>query len=73
NHRRNGLSITNLTGHPTVTVPNRLDPLDDGPAERRRPDAINFIGGLYQDDLTLALAHAYQSATDFHLQRPPIS
>ncbi|NNE69824.1 MAG: amidase, partial [Rhodothermales bacterium] len=32
NHRCNGLSITNLTGHPTVTVPNRLDPLDDGPA-----------------------------------------
>lgn len=72
NHRRNGLSITNLTGHPSVTVPNRLAPLDDGPPERRRPDAINFIGALYQDDLALALAHAYQSATDFHLQRPSI-
>ncbi len=73
NHRRNGLSITNLTGHPTVTVPNRLDPLEDAPESgRRRTDAINFIGGLYQDDVTLAVAHAYQSATDFHLQRPPI-
>ena len=73
NHRRGGLSITNLTGHPTVTVPSRLDPLPDDPdSPRRIPDAINFIGGLYQDDVTLAVAHAYQSATDFHLQRPSI-
>jgi Asp-tRNA(Asn)/Glu-tRNA(Gln) amidotransferase A subunit family amidase len=73
NYRRNGLRITNLTGHPSVTVPNRLSPLEDAPeSPRRQPDAINFIGGLYQDDLTLAVAHAYQSATNFHLQRPPI-
>ncbi|MFT4604695.1 MAG: Asp-tRNA(Asn)/Glu-tRNA(Gln) amidotransferase A subunit family amidase [Rhodothermales bacterium] len=73
NHRRNGLSITNLTGHPSVTVPNRLDPIENAPESgRRRTDAINFIGGLYQDDVTLAVAHAYQTATDFHLQRPPI-
>ncbi|MBO6575433.1 MAG: amidase [Rhodothermales bacterium] len=73
NHRRGGLAITNLTGHPSVTVPNRFSPLEDAPdSPRRQPDAINFIGALYQDDMALAVAHAYQSATDFHLQRPPI-
>jgi Asp-tRNA(Asn)/Glu-tRNA(Gln) amidotransferase A subunit family amidase len=73
NHRRNGLSITNLTGHPSVTVPNRLSPLpDDLNSPRRQPDSINFIGGLYQDDMALAVAAAYQSATNFHSRHPSI-
>ncbi len=39
---------------------------DDG-----TPTSITFMGRLYGDDKALALAHAYQQATDFHLQRPP--
>lgn len=67
------LSITNLTGHPCVAVPNRFDPLDDQPAgPRREPGSITFVGNLYRDAETLALAHAYQQATDFHRRRPPI-
>ena len=34
--------------------------------------AVTFVGGLYRDAAALALAHAYQQATDFHRRRPPI-
>ncbi len=67
------LRITNLTGHPSITVPNAFHPLEDAAgAARRRPASISFVGGLYQDADVLALAAAYQHATDFHRQRPPI-
>lgn len=67
------LGITNLTGHPSVTLPNRFDPLEDDPgSERRQPGSITFVGGLYRDDQALAVAHAWQQATDFHRRRPPI-
>jgi Asp-tRNA(Asn)/Glu-tRNA(Gln) amidotransferase A subunit family amidase len=36
------------------------------------PTSITFQGGLDDDDLTLAVADAYQHATDFHTQRPPL-
>jgi Asp-tRNA(Asn)/Glu-tRNA(Gln) amidotransferase A subunit family amidase len=67
------LRITNLTGHPCVCLPNAFHPLDDDPASpRRQPGSITFAGGLYKDAEVLALAHAYQHATDFHRRRPPI-
>ena len=67
------LRITNLTGHPAVVVPNRFDLLEDQPnSPRRSPGSITFMGGLYKDDAVLAVAHAYQQQTDFHLRRPPI-
>lgn len=68
------LLMTNLTGHPSVTVPHAFLPVDDQPAEspRRNPASITFLGGLYRDDLTLAVADWYQQQTDFHRRRPPI-
>lgn len=68
------LGVTNLTGHPSVTVPNAFHRVEDAPAgsPRRAPGSITFIGALYRDDAALALAHAYQGATDFHRRRPPI-
>lgn len=67
------LSITNLTGHPCVSVPNGFDVLEDSPDSARcQPRSITFSGPLYADAEVLQLAHAYQSETDFHLQRPPI-
>ncbi|MEZ4701742.1 MAG: amidase [Rhodothermales bacterium] len=67
------LLTTNLTGHPAVCVPNRFDPLENPPDQRRRaPGSITFIGGLFKDAETLAVAHAYQQATDFHLRRPAL-
>lgn len=71
--RGSTLRITNLTGHPAVVVPNRFDPLSsDQASPRRSPGSITFVGGLFKDREVLAVAHAYQQQTDFHLRRPPI-
>jgi Asp-tRNA(Asn)/Glu-tRNA(Gln) amidotransferase A subunit family amidase len=67
------LAITNLTGHPAVVVPDGFLPLKDRPdSPRRTPSSITFLGRLYRDDLCLGVAHAFQTATYFHLQRPPV-
>ncbi|MEM9997443.1 MAG: amidase [Bacteroidota bacterium] len=68
------LLLTNLTGHPAVCVPNGFLRLDDASDDdpRRRPHSITFIGGLYRDGAALSLAAAYQQATSFHTQRPPV-
>lgn len=67
------LRITNLTGHPCVCLPNALNPLEDAAdSPRRQPGSITFAGNLYKDAEVLALAHAYQQATDYHRRRPPI-
>lgn len=57
------LLITNLTGHPSVVLPNGFR--KDG-----TPTSITFMGRLYGEAETLAVAKAYQDATDFHLRRP---
>ena len=60
----NVLLLTNLTGHPAVVVPNGFN--SDG-----TPVSISFVGKLYGEAETLAVAKAYQDATGFHLKRPP--
>ena len=68
-----GLRITNLTGHPSVTLPNHFSIVDDSPvAARRNPASFTIVGGLYEDEAALSLATFYQSRTQFHLERPPI-
>jgi Asp-tRNA(Asn)/Glu-tRNA(Gln) amidotransferase A subunit family amidase len=57
------LVATNLTGHPAVILPNGFR--DDG-----TPVSLTFLGGLFEEGKLLAIAHAYQQATDFHLKRP---
>ncbi|MCY3584013.1 MAG: amidase family protein, partial [Chloroflexi bacterium] len=61
----NALQITNFTGHPCVVLPN-------GFTDKRTPTSISFIGGLYQEAATLAVAKAYQDATDWHKQYPDL-
>jgi Asp-tRNA(Asn)/Glu-tRNA(Gln) amidotransferase A subunit family amidase len=58
------LLTTNLTGHPAITLPH-------GFREDGTPTSISFIGSLFGETELLAVAHAYQRATDFHLRRPP--
>lgn len=58
------LLITNLTGHPTVVIPN-------GFTEDGMPVSITFNGHLFDEGTPLSLARAYQSATNFHNRRPP--
>lgn len=59
------LPITNLTGHPCVVVPN-------GFSEKGTPTSISFMGGLFKDQQVLQVAKAYQDATPFHQQHPPL-
>lgn len=41
------------------------------PSKTPLPTWIYIMGPIYQDEKILAVAHAFQSATDFHLKRPP--
>jgi Asp-tRNA(Asn)/Glu-tRNA(Gln) amidotransferase A subunit family amidase len=42
------------------------------PAPRpQTPISLTFLGPLFQEEGPLALAHAFQQATDFHLKVPP--
>ena len=57
------LLLTNLTGHPAVVVPN-------GVTEKGASSSVTFTGRLYGEAPTLAVAKAYQDATDFHWRHP---
>jgi len=76
------LTITNLTGHPSVILPNGFrgddapkypneDPSDfqnsGGPGT---PASLTFLAGLFGEAKLLAFARAYQEATGFHRQHP---
>ena len=77
------LMLTNLTGHPAVIVPNGLrgndapkPPAvdtgeDDSIGGPGTPVSLTFLGRLYDDSALLALAAAYQRATDFLHLHPP--
>jgi Asp-tRNA(Asn)/Glu-tRNA(Gln) amidotransferase A subunit family amidase len=58
----NDLALTNLTGHPTVVIPNGFN--------GDQPMSVTFTGRLYGEAEILALAKAYQDATGHHLKRP---
>jgi Asp-tRNA(Asn)/Glu-tRNA(Gln) amidotransferase A subunit family amidase len=57
------LLLTNLTGHPSVVVPN-------GFSSNGAPTSITFNGRLFGEPQILALARAYQDATGFHHRHP---
>jgi Asp-tRNA(Asn)/Glu-tRNA(Gln) amidotransferase A subunit family amidase len=77
------LLITNLTGHPAIILPNGFRG-DDAPKPRVRengevdgggpgtPLSLTFLGQLYGEAKMLALAKAYQDATDFHRKHPQL-
>jgi Asp-tRNA(Asn)/Glu-tRNA(Gln) amidotransferase A subunit family amidase len=58
------LLLTNLTGHPSVVLPNGFD-------EKGSPTSITFVGNLYDEATLLAVANAYQRVTEYHKQHPP--
>lgn len=62
-YARDLLLMTNLTGHPAVVVPN-------GFTEAGTPVSISFIGKLWGEAETMAVARAYQEATRFYEQTP---
>ncbi len=58
------LSLTNLTGHPEISLPNGF--------HQGAPTSLRFTGKLFGEAEILRLAHAYQAVTSHHLQRPPL-
>ncbi len=58
------LAITNLTGNPSVTLPNGILP-------NGMPASITFIGKHFGEAELLAFAKAYQQQTGFQLKHPP--
>jgi Asp-tRNA(Asn)/Glu-tRNA(Gln) amidotransferase A subunit family amidase len=59
------LTMTNLTGHPCVVLPNGFRP-------EGRPTSITFMGKLLGEGKLLQVAKIYQDATDFHLKHPKL-
>jgi Asp-tRNA(Asn)/Glu-tRNA(Gln) amidotransferase A subunit family amidase len=57
--------ITNLTGHPSVTLPHGFD-------EKGHPTGLTFIGKLFGEAQMLAVAKAYQDSTGWHLKHPKL-
>ena len=58
------LAITNLTGNPSVTLPNGVLP-------NGMPASITFIGKHFGEAELLAFAKAYQQQTGYQLKQPP--
>ncbi|MGH7581758.1 MAG: amidase [Gemmatimonadales bacterium] len=63
------LAATNLTGNPQIVVPlaHHAGTVPTDP----RNQGLSFVAALYREDLLLRLAHAWQSVSDVHLERPP--
>ncbi|MBC7722004.1 MAG: amidase [Pedobacter sp.] len=57
------LAITNLTGNPSITIPN-------GFLQNGMPASISFIGKHFNEATLLAFTKAYQMQTGFHLKHP---
>lgn len=62
------LTATNLTGHPTYVLP-------IGASERagNRPTVLALVGRLDGEGAMLAVAEAWQRATDWHRARPALT
>ncbi|MBO0932473.1 amidase [Fibrella aquatilis] len=59
------LTLTNLTGHPCVVLPNGFN-------AEKTPSSITFNGQLFAEGQILAVAKAYQEATNWHKQHPAL-
>ena len=57
------LALTNLTGNPSVTLPNGFLP-------GGLPSGITFIGKHFGEATLLAFSKAYQDQTGFQLKHP---
>jgi aspartyl-tRNA(Asn)/glutamyl-tRNA(Gln) amidotransferase subunit A len=58
-------AAANLAGLPAITIPS-------GFGGRGLPTGIELTGRAFNENILLAAAKAYQSATDWHTRRPPM-
>jgi hypothetical protein len=61
---RNQSLLTNLTGHPAISIPTGWD-------KEGHPTSVILIGNHYDDAPILEAAFIIQQATDFEDKRPP--
>jgi Asp-tRNA(Asn)/Glu-tRNA(Gln) amidotransferase A subunit family amidase len=62
---KNQLLITNLTGHPAMSIPTGLDSLN-------HPTSMTLIAPFLGEGKMLEFAHAVQRETEFHQKLPPL-
>ncbi|MCL6261406.1 amidase [Aquiflexum sp. TKW24L] len=55
--------ITNLTGHPALSLPNGFD-------KKGRPTSITLVGNYFEEGKLIALAEAYQKKYRYHGNMP---
>ncbi len=61
----NSLLLTNLTGHPSITVPS-------GFTAKGHPVSITFTGQLFGEGTMMSVAKQYQDATKHHVVHPDL-
>jgi len=59
------LLVTNLTGHPSICLPNGFD-------DKKHPTSFTIVGNLYDESSIINLAIAYQQITDHEEKHPPL-
>jgi len=59
------LGITNLTGHPEISLPHGFD-------SKGQPTSLRFTGRLFGEEHLLLTANAFQSRTNWHFKRPEL-
>ena len=59
----NQAAITNLTGHPAISIPTGLN-------KNNTPTSITFVGNLYDEATLLEVAKIYQDATQWNKMHP---
>jgi Asp-tRNA(Asn)/Glu-tRNA(Gln) amidotransferase A subunit family amidase len=69
------LTTTNLTGNPQVVVKCGFADatLQDGSTKVKVPRNIGFLGRIYDEGSPLRVALAYEQATQWHKQHPPMN
>jgi hypothetical protein len=77
------IGVNAQTGHPCVVLPYKFDVPQQGgggPNQQQQPRleltaqpiCAVIVGGLYNDDRILSVAHQFQANTDMHLRRPAL-
>lgn len=59
------LAITNLTGHPAISLPTGFNPRNN------TPTSITFLGKLYGEAKLISVAKAFQQLTPYEDAHPP--
>jgi aspartyl-tRNA(Asn)/glutamyl-tRNA(Gln) amidotransferase subunit A len=55
-----------MSGHPAITVP-------CGFSTEGLPIGMQIVGDMFEEQVVLGIAHAYQQVTDWHQRRPAVA